>query len=99
MSTVASQRNYLGIGQPAIGRLIREIRQTLELTQEKFAAQLGVSLPTINRWENGQATPSSLALRQIESLLDQLVESPDRALREYSQVIRGKYLPSRTQEA
>ena len=92
-------RNYLGLKQPAIGQLIRELRQTLELTQEKFAAQLGVSFPTINRWENGHATPSPLALRQIETLLDQLVESPNRALRECSQAIQEKYLPLKTLEA
>jgi len=39
------------------------------LTQEKFAARLGVTFPTINRWENGRARPSPLALKQIEDLL------------------------------
>ena len=99
MSAVAFHQEYLGVEQPAIGQLIRELRQTLKLTQEKFAAQLGVSFPTINRWENGHATPSPLALRQIELLLNQLVESPDRALRECSQAIQGKYLPSRKLKA
>nr|WP_277881313.1 helix-turn-helix transcriptional regulator [Leptolyngbya sp. FACHB-17] len=31
--------------------MIRELRQTLKLTQEKLATQRGVSFPTINRWE------------------------------------------------
>lgn len=88
-------QNYLGVEQPAIGQLIRELRQTLKLTQEKFAAQLGVSFPTINRWENGHATPSRLALKQIDTLLDQLSESPDVALREQSSSMRGKYFPSK----
>ena len=39
------------------------------LTQEKMAARLGVTFPTINRWENGRAQPSPLALKQIEDLL------------------------------
>ena len=99
MSAVAFHRDYLGVEQPAIGQLIRELRQALKLTQEKFAAQLGVSFPTINRWENGHATPSPLALRQIEVLLNQLAESPDGALRERSQAIQGKYLPSRKLKA
>lgn len=99
MSAVAFHQDYLGIEQPAIGQLIRDLRQTLKLTQEKFAAQLGVSFPTINRWENGHATPSPLALRQIEILLNQLTESPDGALRECSQAIQGKYLPSRKSKA
>ncbi len=49
--------------------LIRELRKRLDLTQEKFAAKLGVTFPTINRWENGRAQPSPLALQRIEELL------------------------------
>ncbi|MEP0983504.1 helix-turn-helix transcriptional regulator [Leptolyngbya sp. FACHB-17] len=48
---MAFHQEYLGIEQPAIGQLIRELRQTLKLTQEKLATQRGVSFPTINRWE------------------------------------------------
>jgi putative transcriptional regulator len=54
--------------------LIRDLRNRLGLTQEKLAARLGVTFPTINRWENGRATPSPLALRQIEALLVDLGE-------------------------
>lgn len=95
MSAVAFHRDHSGIEQSAIGQLIRELRQTLKLTQGKFTAQLRVSFPTINRWENGHATHSLLALRQIEILLNQLVESPDGALRERNRTIQGKYLPLR----
>jgi putative transcriptional regulator len=49
--------------------LIRELRQRTGLTQEKFAAKLGVTFPTINRWENGRARPSPLAMQKIEELL------------------------------
>ncbi len=49
--------------------LIRELRERTGLTQEKFAAKLGVTFPTINRWENGRAKPSPLAMKQIEGLL------------------------------
>jgi putative transcriptional regulator len=49
--------------------LVRDLRERTGLTQEKFAAKLGVTYPTINRWENGRAKPSPLALRQIEDLL------------------------------
>ncbi len=52
-------------------QLIRSLRQQMGLTQEKLAARLGVTFPTINRWENGHSQPSPLALRQIESLLAQ----------------------------
>jgi putative transcriptional regulator len=52
-----------------IPRLVRALRERMGLTQEKFAARLGVTFPTINRWENGRARPSPLALKQIEDLL------------------------------
>lgn len=52
--------------------LVRELRQRTGLTQEKFAARLGVTFPTINRWENGRSKPSPLALKRIEELLRDL---------------------------
>jgi len=93
------QQNSLVVKQPVVGQLIQELRHALRLTQKKFAAQLGVSFPTLNRWENGHATPSPLALKQIETLLNQLSESPDGALREHSQTIQKKYFPSRESAA
>jgi putative transcriptional regulator len=49
--------------------LVRELRERTGLTQEKFAAKLGVTFPTINCWENGRARPSPLAMRRVEELL------------------------------
>lgn len=57
------------ITQPEIGKLIRSLRLETGLTQEKFAAQLGVSFPTLNRWENNRAKPSPLAVAKIEKML------------------------------
>lgn len=55
-----------------LGRLIRSIRERLELTQERFAAKLGVTFSSVNRWENGRTKPSPLALKQIEELVAHL---------------------------
>ena len=55
--------------QVDISRLVRKLRKRTGLTQEKFAAKLGVTFPTINRWENGRAKPSPLAMQRIEELL------------------------------
>ena len=52
--------------------IIREVRTRLGLTQEKFAARLGVTLPTINRWENGRANPSPLAMRNLRELVHRM---------------------------
>jgi len=60
--------------QADIPRLVRELRDRTGLTQEKFAARLGVTFPTINRWENGRARPSPLAMEKIEALLRSMGE-------------------------
>ena len=58
--------------QYSMARLIRELRKLTGLTQEKFAAKLGVTFPTINRWENDRAKPSPLAMEKIEGLMRSL---------------------------
>ncbi|MEH2245045.1 helix-turn-helix domain-containing protein [Nostoc sp.] len=35
------------------------------MTQEKFAAKLDLTYPTMNRWENGRAMPSPLAIYHV----------------------------------
>jgi len=64
-------------------RLLRELRERTGLTQEQFAARLGVTYPTINRWENGRAKPSPLALKQIENLARGLGERGRDLLKEF----------------
>lgn len=54
---------------PAGPQSIRELRLRLGLTQEEFAHAIAVTVSTVNRWENGHATPSKLAWRAIQSLL------------------------------
>jgi len=63
--------------QTDIPTLIRELRARTGLTQEKFAAKLGVTFPTINRWENGRAKPSPLAMQKIEELLRSMGDNDD----------------------
>ena len=60
------------MSRPDRTALIRELRARLGLTQEKFAARLGVSFPTINRWENGRSVPSPLALQRVEQILREM---------------------------
>lgn len=55
-----------------LARLVQELRKRTGLTQERFAARLGVTSLTINRWENAHVRPSPLALRQIELLAREL---------------------------
>lgn len=45
--------------------LIKKIRQFVGLSQQEFSEKLGVTFATINRWENGKATPNRLAQTKI----------------------------------
>ena len=47
-------------------KMIRQLRAALGLTQEQFAAKLGVTYSTVNRWENDKGKPSPLAMLRIE---------------------------------
>ncbi len=51
-----------------IRKMIKNQRIALGLTQEQFAAKVGVTYSTVNRWENNKATPSPLALQRIQEL-------------------------------
>lgn len=51
---------------------IAAIRRRLNMTQEEFAHAIGVTVSTVNRWENGHITPSRLARRAMENLLSQI---------------------------
>ncbi len=50
------------------GQNIKKLRISLHMTQEEFAHQLGVTLCTVNRWENNKSTPSRLAVKQLKQL-------------------------------
>lgn len=69
--------------QPQIGELIHEVRREIRLTQEEFAASLGVTFNTVNRWENRRSRPSPMALRAIELKLLELGESGNELLEKY----------------
>ncbi|MEH2015283.1 helix-turn-helix domain-containing protein [Nostoc sp.] len=63
--------------------LIRELRQQLNLSQKQFAARLGVSFKTVNRWQNGYTVPSQIALKLIEEMLRKMGEPGKRLLNQY----------------
>ena len=47
------------------GQLVRALRRELKMTQEEFAHELGITVGTVNRWENGRFRPSKLARATI----------------------------------
>ncbi|HEY9881709.1 MAG TPA: helix-turn-helix domain-containing protein [Leptolyngbyaceae cyanobacterium] len=71
------------IEQANLAELVRETRQRLKLSQTKFAAVLGVSFQSVNRWENGRTKPLPMALKQIEHLLEQMGDLGQDLLTKY----------------
>mgnify|MGYP006285794497 CR=1 FL=1 len=72
-----------------ISYISKELRRRLNLSQEKFAARLGVSFQTINRWENGKTEPSPLARKQLEDILRSIGKKGKDLLNIYFRDIEG----------
>ncbi len=88
MSYCASMKitQRMSVSTLNISALVCELRQQLNLSQEKFADELGVSLRTVNRWENGRAVPSQMALKLIEKMLQKMGDRGEKLLAEYFEV-------------
>ena len=54
------------------GKRLQAARAKLGLTQEQFAARVGVTWSTVSRWENGRGQPSPLAMGRIAELQREL---------------------------
>lgn len=48
---------------------IKELRQKLNLSQDKLASIIGVAPYTVRRWESGKYKPSPLAQEKIDTLV------------------------------
>ena len=56
---------------------IRDLRRNMRMTQEELAHTLGITVATVNRWENGHAKPSKLARKAIERLVQYSTDGGD----------------------
>jgi len=54
--------------QQDVPKMVRELRVALGLTQEQFAAKIGMTVATVNRWEKDRGKPCPLAMHQLEKL-------------------------------
>lgn len=50
------------------GDVVRGLRRRLGLTQEAFAARVGVTVGVVSRWEHDRYAPSKLATAKLEAL-------------------------------
>lgn len=75
--------------------LVHELWQMVGLSQEKFAAKLGVTCLTVSRWERQKATLLPMMLDRMKELLEKLGESPELRLRKHRADLLEQYLPDR----
>lgn len=59
---------------------IKTVRTQLRMSQQAFAAALGVSFATVNRWENGKAKPQKDRIDRIKALLHSESVQPEVAV-------------------
>ncbi len=53
-----------------VGKKISELRRNKNITQEKLAAELGVSVAAVSKWETGNSLPDILMLCSIADFFD-----------------------------
>lgn len=58
---------------------IKQLRGRLGLTQVMLAERLGVSFPTVNRWENGKSVPSQLSWNRLLEVSGEKTEEASEA--------------------
>ncbi len=64
-----------------LSEIIKSVRNTLNLSQEKLASKLGVSFSTLNGWENGRRVPRKKHLDKIMEMAEKAANSEPAAPR------------------
>ena len=49
---------------------IKNLRQSMGMTQEQFAEHLGTTLETVSRWENGHTKPLRIYRLKLAKLIE-----------------------------
>jgi len=55
-----------------IPKLVKKLRERLDLTQEQFAQKVGVTFSTVNHWENGKRTPQPFLTRRLLEMKEEI---------------------------
>src|SRR5262245_1726708 len=63
--------NLSGERRKINGEWVKALRKDLDLTQKELAESLGVSLPTVTRWEANAFRPTQLAARELLRFAEQ----------------------------
>tara|TARA_B100000963_G_C22328858_1_gene537699 strand:- start:131 stop:484 length:354 start_codon:yes stop_codon:yes gene_type:complete len=60
-----------------IGKEIKQFRKTNNLSQQQLANMLGVSTPSVSRWETGKENPTRYNMKRIKDLILKQAGSPE----------------------
>ena len=55
-----------------IARLVKDLRERMNLTQEQFAQKVGVTYSTVNHWENGKRMPQPFLVKRVLELKQEI---------------------------
>jgi len=55
-----------------IAKLVKALRERMNLTQEQFAQKVGVTYSTVNHWENGKRMPQPFLVKRLLELKEEL---------------------------
>lgn len=55
--------------------LVKQLRTKLQLTQEQFAKEVGVTFSTVNQWENAHRQPQPFLLNRLVQMRDELQDN------------------------
>ena len=69
------------------------IRKKIKMSQSQFAAYFGVSVRTVQEWEQGRAAPSGAA-RAFLIVIDREPDAVRRALVDYAVSVRPEHQPA-----
>ena len=48
-----------------VPKLVKKLRERMDLTQEQFAKEVGITFSTVNQWENGHRRPMPFLLNRL----------------------------------
>ncbi len=54
-----------------IPKLIKKLRNKLDLTQEQFAQRVGVTFSTVNSWERGSRKPHPFLFKRLLEMAEE----------------------------
>ncbi len=68
-------------GGTDVGKLVKQLRERLQLTQEQFAQKVGVTYSSVNHWENGKRFPLPFLVKRLLEMKQELDQNESKRLR------------------